>query len=111
MSQQPPAHNEFNGTIEGNLVQANTIGSSHAPSEPANPPGAQADEAQAAGEPSVRNIANGHFRGDVIQADTIHGLNLSSPPGNARPAAEEPQDTADEPRFRRYLRKLRRNHG
>ncbi|MGH4035214.1 hypothetical protein ACQB60_40575 [Actinomycetota bacterium Odt1-20B] len=109
MSQQPPVHNEFNGTIEGNLVQAGNLGSSHAPPEPDNPPGAQADEAQAAGPLSVRNIANGHFTGDVIQADTIHNLNLSSSPGHAQPATGEPQDTTDESRIRRYLRRTRRN--
>ncbi|MFI6874675.1 hypothetical protein ACIBL6_14655 [Streptomyces sp. NPDC050400] len=118
MSEQPPVHNEFNGTIDGDLVQTGTIGGDIAPPESGNGASSQTDEVHRAGEqPPVRNIANGHFKGDVIQASSIHSLGPShlsttaQPADTARsePAAAEPQKTEEEPRLRRYFRVFRPN--
>ncbi|WP_372348415.1 hypothetical protein [Streptomyces sp. KL116D] len=119
MSEQPSVHNEFNGTIDGDLVQTGTISSGSVPPVPANEAPSQTDDVHMAGEqPPVRNIANGHFKGDVIQASSIHSLGHSHLSATAKPAqpadtarsepdAAEPQKTEEEPRPRRYFRVFR----
>ncbi|MET8704672.1 hypothetical protein ABZW10_38320 [Kitasatospora sp. NPDC004723] len=120
MSDQRPVHNEFNGTVEGRLVQASTISIGHAPQEPSDLPGDRDDEAlKTDRHQSLRNTANGHFAGDVIQAAHIDIADFSDIAGQARPAAagrpapvaEEPQRTERESGIRRYLRRPRRDRG
>ncbi|MFJ4798604.1 hypothetical protein [Kitasatospora purpeofusca] len=126
MSDQRPVHNEFNGTVGGRLVQADTIGSPHAPQEPADPSGdSGGEEPKAVGHQSVHNTANGHFAGDVIQAASIHLPDFAALSGDARqtaagrpgptaagrpgPTAAGRRGTARESGVRRYLRLLRRD--
>ncbi|MFB8242166.1 hypothetical protein ACFC58_37095 [Kitasatospora purpeofusca] len=125
MSDLRPAHNEFNGTVGGRLVQADTVGSPHAPQDPADPSGDGGDEEpKAARHQSVHNTANGHFAGDVVQAASIHFPDFAARSGDARsgaarptaterpgPVAEERQETARESGIRRHLRILRRDRG
>ncbi|MGY0458714.1 hypothetical protein ACW14Y_00460 [Kitasatospora sp. cg17-2] len=120
MSDQRPVHNEFNGTVGGRLVQAETIGSPHAPQEPADPSGdSGGEEPKAVGHQSVHNTANGHFAGDVIQAASIHLPDFAALSGDARqtaagrpgPTAAGRRGTARESGVRRYLRLLRRDRG